>query len=224
MALDNLMVKGAQGQLLSELSVVRTARHNDTAVVIGIYSAATVVSAIASASVMGSPGARIVLDLLLWAVWASIAYFFVAIGTRLSHNVALWGIALVATLIAAANLIIAMIGLLSINTANTLLADTGIDVPGAGVYVTLIVMSGAFGGAAVYCFVKMRNGVAILTRGTPFPTQTSTIIPQPSNPQPSWFDAGAGAKSDTNTGRSGTHSSTEFGHSSQLREGGGNAN
>ena len=81
------MEAGARGELLTSWPVVQAARSNDVTYVVGIYAAATVLSLILSL-VVHNVYVAIVFDLLLYAMWAGIAYVFVACGTKFSHQMA----------------------------------------------------------------------------------------------------------------------------------------
>ncbi|CCW15592.1 hypothetical protein QLG13_28100 (plasmid) [Rhodococcus aetherivorans] len=175
MSIESAMAAGARGELLTGWAIVRSARRNDTGIVIGVYAGAVMVSLVLSATVVFSPAARIAVDLILWAGWAGIAYLFVAIGTKLSHGVATWGIALVAGIIAVWNAVGALIGLSTVNTTNRLFAAAGVSVPGVGTYLVLLLMALTFGALAFFCTVKMYRGMQLLGRAS---------TPQPLDPHP----------------------------------------
>lgn len=148
------MEAGARGELLTSWPVVQAARSNDVTYVVGIYAAATVLSLILSL-VVHNVYVAIVFDLLLYAMWAGIAYVFVACGTKFSHQMATWGIALVGGIIACQKVMSSFVAAAFTNTTNALLVDTGISVPGAGTYIFQMLLFAVIAAGCIYFVVKM---------------------------------------------------------------------
>ncbi|WP_207841699.1 hypothetical protein [Williamsia soli] len=162
-SIESLMTAGTRGELLSSWPIVQSARKNDAGIVIGVYAAATLISLVISVFVYSANDA-LLLDLFMYAAWAGLAYFFIAIGTKLSHNMAVWGIALVGGVLAVIKVIGAIIGAATINTANRILDGTDIDVPGTGTYVFRMFVFAAIAAGCIYAVVKMNRGIQASTR------------------------------------------------------------
>ncbi|WP_397518141.1 hypothetical protein [Rhodococcus pyridinivorans] len=81
------MMAGVRGALLSSHPLVQAARKNDAPFVVGIYGGAAVISLVLSVFLM-NPTVTLIVDLLMFTAWGALGYLFVAIGTRLSHNMA----------------------------------------------------------------------------------------------------------------------------------------
>ncbi|MDH6284909.1 hypothetical protein [Prescottella agglutinans] len=136
------------------------------------------VSLASAVMVMSSPAARVFVELFLWAVWAGIAYLFVAIGTKLSPGMATSGIALVAGLNSVANAVSELIGLSMVNTTNQLLGGTDINVPGEGMFVALSDGGGFRGVGLLLRGEDVRGSRLIDSAPAPTPTPIDPCVGQ----------------------------------------------
>ncbi|KAB2583424.1 hypothetical protein BS297_20690 [Rhodococcus erythropolis] len=64
----------------------------------------------------------IIFDLLLYAMWAGIAYAFVACGRKSSHQMATWGIVLVGGIVACQKVMSSFVGAAFTNTMKAFLS------------------------------------------------------------------------------------------------------
>lgn len=159
---QSTMMAGARGELLKEVNLVSETRTKETPIIIGIYAGATIVSAVLSTIVM-SAGATLFLDILLFAVWGLIGYFFIAVGTRFSHGMATWGVALIAAILALSKALGNLSGALMWNTMSTMFDSTDVDIPGSGGYVFRMVLFGAISAACFYLVVEMSRAMKVMT-------------------------------------------------------------
>ncbi|QOH58108.1 hypothetical protein C6Y44_20655 [Rhodococcus rhodochrous] len=95
-----------------------------------------------------NPTVTLTVDLLMFTAWGAFGYLFVAIDTRLSHNMATWGIALVAAIVAVSKVFGNLSGAFMWNTVNAVFAETDLELPGAGRYVFRLIVFGALAAAA----------------------------------------------------------------------------
>jgi hypothetical protein len=165
-SIESKMAAGTRGELLSNWPIVQSGRKNDAGVVIGTYAAATILSLIISVFVYSSNGA-LFLDLFMYAGWTAIAYVFIAIGTKLSHNVAVWGIALVGGILAVMKTIGAIIGASTVNTANKIFDGTDLEVPGTGTYVFRIFVFAIIAAVCIYAVIRMNRAMQDLSQMPP---------------------------------------------------------
>jgi hypothetical protein len=170
------MMAGMRGELLRHHPLVEAARKNDAPFVIGIYGGATVVSLLLSVFLM-DPTVTLVVDLLMFAAWGAIGYLFVAIGTRLSHNMATWGITLVASIIAVSKLFGNLSGAFMWNTMNTLIAEADIELPGVGGYVFRLIMFGVLAAGCIYLVVVMARAMKVMSPPPPAFPPPGTMSP-----------------------------------------------
>ncbi len=184
-SIEDVMGASTRGEVLRNVPFVEAARRNDVLAVIGTYAIGVVVSLILSASFYDSAGTRVFVTILTWAAWAAVGYVFIAIGTKLSHNVATWGVALVAGVLAALNVLGATVGLATLNTANTILAGSDVHVAGAGTFVTLMLISAAVATGAFVLTVKTSRAMTTLYGP---PTATTDNPPHPQRPYGSTVD------------------------------------
>ncbi|WP_076480442.1 hypothetical protein [Williamsia sterculiae] len=176
------MAAGARGELLKTVPIVQQGRKNDVPWVIGIYAGGVVLSMILTGVFYDSAAARVVSTLFVWAMWIAIAYLFVAIGTKLAHNMATWGIALVAGVLAVLSTIGNVIALSTLNTANNLFAGTSVHLPGAGTYGTLMVVNAAVAAIAFTLTVKMSRAMKNLSSAPAAPGAPAALEPAPQQP------------------------------------------
>ena len=160
------MAAGTRGELLSSWSIVQAGRKNDAGIIIGIYAGVTIISLIISVFVYSSNGA-LFLDLFMYSAWAGVAYVFIAIGTKLSHNMATWGIALVGGILAVIKVIGAIIGASTVNAANEIFDGTDLEIPGTGTYVFRMLVFAIIAAGCLYAVIKMNRAMQSLTQVPP---------------------------------------------------------
>lgn len=158
---ESTLAAGTRAELLSTWRIVQAGRSNDAGIVIGLYAAATLISLVVSAFSYSSGGA-LVLDVVLYAAWAGLAYVFIAIGTKLAHNMATWGIALVGSILAILKVIGAIVGAATVNTANEIFDGTDLEVPGTGTYIFRMFVYAIIAAVCLYAVIKMHRAMQSL--------------------------------------------------------------
>lgn len=168
-----LMQRGCRGELLGDVPFVPILRKNSS-VLISAYVAAAFLTLILSVSFSGRSTASVIVTVAICLLWVGVGYIFVAVGTKLAHSIATWGVALAMALISAAGVLSNIAGLAMIQSTNAMFANTGFTLPGTGALIAKTVVSAVACVAAVYLTITMAQAMRAMTPTAPSPGAPGT--------------------------------------------------
>lgn len=193
MSIQSQLASGARGEYAIRSQLVRTVRDAGDGAVAGVYGCAFLLSLIVVAAAgFGMTVKSTVLNLLLWVLWIAVGCLFIAVGTRISHVFALWGIAAVSVAVACSGVVTSLMGL---TTVNALGGFTWPGTPSVGALVGSLLLNIVLAVGSTVVAVGMYRGMRQLESSSqvnmplpgPVPTgsdMASPFAPPPPSPAP----------------------------------------